>query len=177
MPDVKVMFPPDEVAKAVGRVAADIKRDYRDKNPLLVAILKSSFVFLADLVRALNMHLELDFARHFSYGRGVENSGKVRVIQRPATLVRGRDVIIVEDIVDTGLTLSLFLEALRRRKPASVKTCVLLEKPSRRKVAVPIDYLGFSVPDKFVVGYGLDYDEKFRYLPAICWLEDKSQEP
>ncbi|MBI2909364.1 MAG: hypoxanthine phosphoribosyltransferase [Chloroflexi bacterium] len=166
------MFTREEVGRAVERLATDIRRDYRGKNPLLVGILKGSFVLLADLVRSLNIPLELDFAKLSSYGCATETSGKVRVLYRLTTPVKGRHVIVIEDIIDTGLTVSCFLEALRRRKPASLKLCALLEKPARRRTPITIDYLGFSVPDKFIVGYGLDCDEKYRYLPDVCYLEE-----
>jgi len=163
-----------EVSDAVRRLAGAIRRDYRGKNPLLIGVLKGSFVFLADLVRALNIPLEVDFVQLSSYGRGrKESAGEVRVVREVGMPVEGRDVLVVEDIVDTGLSASLLLNYLSSKRPSSLKLCALLDKPSRRKVDVPIDYLGFTIPDKFVVGYGIDFDEKFRYLPDICVLEEK----
>ncbi|MEE8174691.1 MAG: phosphoribosyltransferase family protein, partial [Dehalococcoidia bacterium] len=116
--------------------------------------------------------VEIEFVRLSSYGAGKETSGKIRMVQGLSAPVRGRDVLVIEDIVDSGLTTTFLLDCLRRGKPASLRLCALLDKPSRRKVAVPIDYLGFTVPDKFLVGYGLDWDEGFRHLPDICVLEE-----
>jgi hypoxanthine phosphoribosyltransferase len=116
--------------------------------------------------------VEIDFVKLFSYGAGKKTSGKVSMVQGLKAPVKGRDVLVIEDIVDTGITISFLLDYLRKKKPASLKLCALTDKPSRRKVPVSIDYLGFTVPDKFIVGYGLDFDEKFRHLPDICFLED-----
>jgi len=135
-------------------------------------VLKGSFVFLSDLIRAVDIPLEIDFVRLSSYGAGTKSSGKVRVMQGLKTAIKGRHVLVIEDIVDTGLTISFLLDYLRRRRPASLKLCALFDKPSRRKVQVPVDYLGFSIEDYFVVGYGLDLDERFRYLPDLCVLEE-----
>jgi hypoxanthine phosphoribosyltransferase len=168
---LNVLFTQEQIIQTISRLAAEIKRDYQGKQPLLVAILKGSFVFLADLIRELDMPLEVDFVKLSSYGSGKTTSGKVKMVQGLNTPIQERDVLIVEDIVDTGLTLSSLLEHLRRKKPASLKLCALADKPSRRKVPVTIDYLGLTVPDKFIVGYGIDWDEKFRYLPNICILD------
>ena len=127
---------------------------------------------MADLIRQLDLPLELDFVRLSSYGAARESSGRVRVVQGVKTPIKGRDVLVIEDIVDTGITTSFLFDYLRKKKPASLKLCALTDKPSRRKVPVSIDYLGLSLPDKFVVGYGLDYDERFRNLPDIYALED-----
>ena len=171
-PQLKILISRDEIARTVERLAREISRDYQGRQPLLVGILKGSFVFMADLVRRLDLPLELDFVRLSSYGCVRETSGKVRVVQRLQTRIKGRDVLVVEDIVDTGTTISFLLDYLKKKKPASLKLCALADKPSRRRVPVPIDYLGFTVPDKFVVGYGLDCDERFRNLPDICVMED-----
>ena len=167
----RVLFRRDEVAAAVNRLAAEIRRDYQDKCPLLIGILMGSFVFMADLVRQLDFPLEVDFIRLSSYGRGKESSGMVKVVQGLRSPVRERHVLVVEDIVDSGLTTSFLLEYLKKKKPASVKLCALTEKPSRHQVPIVIDYLGLTVPDKFLVGYGLDWDEKLRNLPDICVLD------
>jgi hypoxanthine phosphoribosyltransferase len=169
---LKILISRDQIAKTVTRLALEINRDYQDKQPLLISVLKGSFVFMADLIRQLDLPLELDFVRLSSYGSARESSGKVRVVQGVKTSIKGRDVLVVEDIVDTGITISFLLDYLDKKRPASLKLCALTDKPSRRRVTVPIDYLGFSVPNKFVVGYGLDCDEKFRNLPHICTLED-----
>ncbi len=162
-----------EIDVAVRRLAGELNRDYAGRTPLLIGVLKGSFVFMADLVRYLDFPLEIDFARVSSYGSGRETSGKVRVLFGPTCTVRGRDVIVVEDIVDTGLSISHFLNYLRKRRPASLRLCALVDKPARRRVPVAIDYLGFTVPDRFLVGCGLDWGEKFRNLPDICALEDE----
>ncbi|TET50802.1 MAG: hypoxanthine phosphoribosyltransferase [Dehalococcoidia bacterium] len=171
-PQVKILIRRDQIAKAVDRLASEIKRDYQDKQPLLIGVLKGSFVFMADLIRQLDSPLELDFVRLSSYGAARESSGKVRVIQGVKTPVKGKDVLVIEDIVDTGITISFLLDYLKKKRPASLKLCALTDKPSRRKVPVPIDYLGFTVPNEFVVGYGLDCDQRFRNLPDICILEE-----
>jgi len=171
-PQLKILISRDEIAKAIDRLAHEIQRDYQDRQPLLIGVLKGSFVFMADLIRQLDLPLELDFVRLSSYGAARESSGKVKVIQGVKTPVKGRDVLVVEDIVDTGITISFLLDYLRKKKPTSLKLCVLTDKPSRRRVPVLIDYLGFTVPDKFIAGYGLDFDEKFRNLLDIYTLED-----
>ena len=168
----RILFTSDEIEARVKQLAADIKRGYLAKNPLLIGVLKGSFMFMADLVRLLDFSLEVDFIRLSSYGRGRESSGKIKVVQGLCSEVRGRDVLVIEDIVDTGLTISFLMDYLRKKKPASLKLCTLADKPSRRQIPVTIDYLGFTVPDKFLVGYGLDWDEGFRNLPDICVVED-----
>ncbi len=167
---LKPLLSEAQLEQAVARIATEISRDYGDKSPILVAILKGSFIFLADLVRRLNIPAEIEFVRLSSYGAGTVSSGKVAMVQGLNRSVAGRHVV-VEDIVDTGLTVALFLDHIRQSGPASLKLCSLLDKPSRRKTQVTIDYLGFSVPDRFVVGYGTDCGEKFRCLPCICSLE------
>jgi len=168
----KVLITGDEIRNAVARLAGEIRRDYEGKQPLLIGILKGSFVFMADLIRQLDLPLEVYFVVLSSYGAAKETSGKVRVVQGLRALIRGRDVLVIEDIVDTGTTISFLLDYLRKKKPASLRLCSLTDKPSRRRVPVSIDYLGFTLPDKFIVGYGLDWNEKFRYLPNLCFLED-----
>ena len=171
-PQLKILISHDEIAKAVDKLAREIKRDYKDKQPLLIGALKGSFVFMADLIRQLDLPLELDFIRLSSYGAAKESSGTVRVLQGIKTPIKGRDVLVVEDIVDTGITVSFLLDYLRKKQPTSLKLCALTDKPSRRRVPVSIDYLGFTVPDKFIVGYGLDFNQRFRNLPDIYILED-----
>lgn len=170
-----VLFTRQEIAAAVQSLAAAISRDYQDKNPLLISVLKGSFVFVADLVRCVDIPVEVEFIRLSSYGRDKTSSGKVRVVQGLCASVKGKDVLVVEDIVDTGRTTSFLLDYLRKRKPASLKLCTLLDKPSRREVPVTIDYLGLTVPNKFIVGYGVDWDEKFRHLPDICYVEGEDK--
>lgn len=167
-----VLFTREEISAAVERLAAEIEKDYPGKNLLLIGVLKGAFIFLADLVRHLGLPLEIDFVSLSSYGSGTESSGKIRVEQELRTPVRGLDVLVVEDIVDTGLTTSFLLDYLHKRKPASLKLCALTDKSSRRLTPVTIDYLGFTVPNKFLVGYGLDRNQKFRNLPHICYIEE-----
>ncbi|MBL7166302.1 MAG: hypoxanthine phosphoribosyltransferase [Dehalococcoidales bacterium] len=166
----EVLLSREEIAATVDRLAVEVSRDYTGKNPLLLGILKGSFVFMADLVRRLDFPLEIDFVRLSSYGQGTETTGNIRVVQGLRSPVRGRDVLVIEDIVDTGLTTTYFLDYLRKKKPASLRLCSLVDKPARHRVPVAIDYLGFTVPDRFLVGYGLDWDEKYRNLPDICVL-------
>jgi len=170
-PELHILLSHEQIEAAVKKLAAEIRQEYQDKYPLLICVLKGSFVFMADLIRHLDFPLEVEFIRLSSYGRGRESSGKIKVVQGLRSKVRGRDVLVVEDIVDTGLTTGFLLDYLRQKKPASLRLCALTDKPSRRQVPVTIDYLGFTVPDKFLVGYGLDLDEKFRNLPDIYVLE------
>ena len=166
-----ILISRQEIEVTINRLAGEINQDYRGKHPILIAVLKGSFVFLADLIRRLDLPLEIEFVRLSSYGRGKESSGKISVVQGLSAEVKGRHLLVVEDIVDTGLTTNFLLDYLRQKEPSSIKVCALTSKPSRRKFPVSIDYLGFTVPDKFLVGYGLDYDENFRNLPDICFIE------
>ncbi len=172
-PKPHILFHREEIETTVKRLAAEIKKDYEGKRPLLIGILKGSFMFMADLIRFLNVPLEVEFIRLSSYGRGRSTPGEIKVVQGLRSPIKGRDVLIIEDIVDSGLTISFLLDYLWKRKPASLKLCALTDKPSRRQAPVTIDYLGFTVPNKFIVGYGIDWDEKFRYLPDICFVEVK----
>ena len=167
----RVLIPQDKIRQAVAKLAAEIRRDYQGKQPLLIGILKGSFVFMADLVRELGLPVEVDFVKLSSYGSGTKTSGKVKVVQGLKTPIKGRDVLVVEDIVDTGLTVSFLMDYLRKKKPASLRLCALTDKPSRHEVPVTIDYLGFTVPDKFIVGYGIDWNEKFRHLKDMCCID------
>lgn len=170
-PEPHILFTKEDIEAAVGRLAAEIGKDYHAKNPLLIGVLKGSFVFMADLIRLLNFPLEVEFIGLSSYGRGTESSGEIEVVQGLCSSIKGRNVLVIEDIVDTGFTAAFLLDYLRKKKPASLKLCTLMDKPSRRQTPVTIDYLGLTVPDKFIVGYGIDWDEKFRYLPDICFVE------
>lgn len=171
-PQLETLISQYEIAKTVNRLAREIQKDYQDKQPLLVGVLKGSFVFMADLIRQLDLPLELDFVRLSSYGSAKASSGKVKVVQGLQTPIKGRNVLVVEDIVDTGITTCFLLEYLKKRNPASLKLCALTDKPSRHRLPVSIDYVGFTVPDKFIVGYGLDCDQKFRNLADIYVIED-----
>lgn len=174
MHKLRVLLTRDEIRNKVAELAAEIRRDYQEKYPLLIGVLKGSFVFMSDLVRTLDIPVEIDFVRLASYGAGKETSGKIRVVQGLKTPITERHVLVIEDIVDSGLTVRFLLRYLGRRRPSSLKLCTLFDKPSRRMVEVSIDYLGFSIPDAFIVGYGLDLDENFRYLPNLCVLEEQN---
>lgn len=167
-----MLYPREQIQATVAALARDITRDYAGKNPLVIGVLKGSFVFLADLTRRLEFPLEIEFVRLSSYGRGTSSSGKVTVVHGMRASVKGRHVLVVEDIVDTGLSITHLLESLRVKKPASLRLCCLLDKPARRRVPVEIHYRGFTVPDRFLVGYGLDHAEQYRNLPDICYLEE-----
>ena len=168
---LRVLVTRAEIESTVKKLAADVTRDYKDKSPILVGILKGSFMFMADLVRHLDFPLDIEFVRLSSYGSGQQTSGKVKMLQGLKLDVKDRHVLVVEDIVDTGITVAFFLDYLKERKPASVRLCALTDKPARHRVSVKIDYTGITVPDKFLVGYGLDCDEKYRNLPDICVME------
>jgi hypoxanthine phosphoribosyltransferase len=169
--NLQVLYTRSEIETAVTRLAEEITRDYQGGKPILVSVLKGSVIFLADLARRLEFPLELEFVQLSSYGSGTESSGKIRMAQVLKTPLKDRDVLIVEDIVDSGQSMAFLLEQLRKKKPASIKLCCLLDKPSRRKVAVTVDYRGFIAPNKFIVGYGMDYAEQYRNLPEICVIE------
>jgi hypoxanthine phosphoribosyltransferase len=163
----------DEIQHRIRTLAAEIERDYPDGEEIhLVAVLKGGFMFMADLVRAMSARVTMDFMAVSSYGKETKSSGQVRVLKDLDSSLEGRHVIIVEDIVDTGLTLHYLQDILRARAPKTVRTACLLSKPSRRQVDVTVDYIGFTIEDRFVVGYGLDYAEKYRNLPYIAVLED-----
>jgi len=168
---LRVIIPRTEIASAVGRLASEITCDYRDKDPVLLGILKGSFIFLADLVRRLDFPLHVEFVWLASYGAGRQSSGAVELVQALRTPLHSRNVLVVEDIIDTGVTLSFLMEYLRQEGPASLRLCALLDKPSRRQADIAINYLGLTVPDEFLVGYGLDCNERYRNLPDICALE------
>jgi hypoxanthine phosphoribosyltransferase len=164
----------DEAAlqQRVKELASSISRDYAETTPLLICVLKGGVAFLVDLMRSLKIPHEIDFMAISSYGgRRTESSGVVQIVMDLSTSIEGRDVLVVEDIVDSGRTLDYLLRMLRTRQPASLRVCVLLTKPSRREIDVPLDYVGFAIQDKFVVGYGLDFDEKYRNLPFVGVLK------
>jgi hypoxanthine phosphoribosyltransferase len=171
-PVKRLLFSQQEITSAVDRLAAEISRDYQGKTPVLVGVLKGVFIFMADLVRRLDLPLEIEFVRLSSYGSSRQTSGEVRMVQDLSCSLKGRDVLVVEDIIDSGLTLAFLLEYLNNQDPESLKLCTLLDKPSRRKIQIKIDYLGLTVPDGFLVGYGLDCDQRYRNLPDIWVLED-----
>ena len=159
-----------EIVKDLGR---RISEDYKDKNLLLVSVLKGSVVFMADLMRAITVPCEIDFMCVSSYASGTTSSGVVKIIKDLDINLEGKDVLIVEDILDSGRTLNYIISILEKRNPASIKICTLLDKPERRVVDLYADYSGAEVPDEFVVGYGLDYDEKYRNLPYVGVLKEE----
>jgi hypoxanthine phosphoribosyltransferase len=166
----EVLVDADELQARVADIAEEINRDYEGKELLLVAILKGAVPFLADLMRHLRVPCELDFMAVSSYGSATDSSGVVRILKDLDAPLEGRDVLIVEDIVDSGLTLQYLLRTLEARHPASLEVCALLTKPERRKIDLPARYIGFEIPDKFAIGYGLDYAERYRNLPYVAAL-------
>jgi hypoxanthine phosphoribosyltransferase len=169
---VCTLYTREQIQATIKTLAADITHDYYGKNPLLIGILKGSFMFMADLVRALDFPLEIEFVRVSSYGKNKQSSGKINMVQGIRIPVKNRHVLIVEDIIDTGLSIQHVFDSLTRKKPASLKVCALFDKPARRQVSLSVDYIGLPVPDKFLVGYGLDWAEQYRYLPDICYIEE-----
>ena len=167
-----ILLSREQIDQRVAVLGREITRDYSDKGGVhVVGVLKGSFVFMADLVRHVDVPVTLDFLALSSYAAGTTSSGEVKLLKDLDAALAGRHVVVVEDIVDTGLTLSYLHEILRARGPASIRTACLLSKPSRRKVDVPVDYVGFTIEDRFVVGYGLDYAEQYRHLPYIGVLD------
>ena len=170
----RVLISREDIAQKVNEMALAISEEYNGKNLLIVGILKGAMIFMADLVRAISIDVQFDFMAVSSYGSSSKSTGVVRIIKDLDQNIQGRHILVVEDIVDTGLTLNYLLDILKAREPASVRICALLDKPSRREVNVPVDYNGFSIPDEFVVGYGLDYNEMYRNLPEIYVLKQEA---
>ncbi|MEG6617299.1 hypoxanthine phosphoribosyltransferase [Peptococcaceae bacterium 1198_IL3148] len=171
-PDVlKISLTEEEIKARVKELGQQISKDYEGESVLTIGILKGAMIFLADLVRNITVPTSFDFMAVSSYGSSTQSSGAVRILKDLDKSIEGKHVIIVEDIVDTGLTLNYLVDNLRARGPKSIKICTLLSKPDRRTVGVDIDYNGFTIPDEFVVGYGLDYDERYRNLPYIAVLK------
>ena len=169
---LSVLITRNSIEEAVTRLARQIGTDYAGGSLVAVGILKGAFIFMADLVRQVGLPLEVDFMTVSSYGSGTEPSRQFSVLQDLTVDVRDKDVLVIEDIVDSGYTVSYVMKHVAEHGARSVRLCALTDKPSRRETPVNIDYLGFTVPNKFVVGYGLDFDNKFRYLPDICALEN-----
>jgi hypoxanthine phosphoribosyltransferase len=170
-PDIgEIIVQADDLQHRVAELGAQISRDYADRDLLLVGVLKGAVFFLADLMRQIDVPCEVDFMAVASYGSATESSGVVRILKDLDIAIEGRDVLIVEDIVDSGLTLQYLLRSLQARNPASLEVCALLTKPSRRAVELPARYIGFEIPDKFAIGYGLDHAEKYRNLPYVAAL-------
>jgi hypoxanthine phosphoribosyltransferase len=163
----EILLSEEQLRARVAELGVQLAADYAGRNPVLVSVLKGSIIFLADLIRATPIPLALDLMEVSSYGSQTESSGQVRILKDLSSSIQGRDVIVVEDIIDTGLTLNYLLRYLAERQPASIRVCCLLDKPARRLAEIDIDYRGFTIPDRFVVGYGLDFDERYRNLPYV----------
>lgn len=168
----EILVQQDDLAHRVQALGAEITADYEGKSLLLVGVLKGAFFFLSDLMRKIDVACEVDFMAVASYGSSTDSSGVVRILKDLDVSIEGRDVLIVEDIVDSGLTLSYLLRTLSARDPASLEVCALLTKPERRKVDLPIRYEGFEIADRFAIGYGLDHGERFRNLPYVAVLAE-----
>jgi hypoxanthine phosphoribosyltransferase len=168
----EILVPADALSRRVSELAAEVSRDYAGKDLVLIGVLKGAVFFLSDLMRQLDVPVEVDFMAVASYGSATKSSGVVRILKDLDAVIEGRHVLIVEDIVDSGLTLQYLLRNLAGRSPASLEVCALLIKPQRQKVELKTRYVGFEIPDRFVIGYGLDYDERYRNLPFVAALRD-----
>jgi hypoxanthine phosphoribosyltransferase len=166
-PKKEILFSHDEIQRRVKELAGQISRDYAGSELIVIGILKGAFIFLADLIRAISIPCSVDFVRCASYGTGSESSGRIVLTKDIETSIKGRNVLIVEDIIDTGLTLKYLVEWLNERNPRSLKVCSFIDKRKRRKIFFESDYVGFTVDDGFLVGYGLDFNERYRFLPEI----------
>lgn len=167
----RILITEEQIKEKVLELGKKISEDYKDKKLMLVSVLKGSCVFIADLMRSITIPLSIDFMCLSSYGSGSQTTGRVKIVKDLDTDIRGYDLLFIEDILDSGITLINVLDMFKKRNPASVKLCALLSKPGRRKVQISLDYCGFIIPDEFVVGYGLDYNEKYRNLPYIGILK------
>ena len=169
--DIEVLIGQEQIARRVRELGAQIERDFQGKDLVLLGVLKGSYIFISDLARAIDLPIAVDFIALSSYGEATESSGVVKITSDLSRPIEGKHVVIVEDIVDTGLTMRYLLDNMATRHPASVKLCTLLHKPARARTRIPIDYLGFSIEDRFVVGYGLDSAERYRNVPFIGVLK------
>ena len=169
----EILVPAEALERRVSELAAEISRDYQDKDLVLVGVLKGAVFFLSDLMRQLEIPVEVDFMAVASYGSATKSSGVVRILKDLDAAIEGRDVLIVEDIVDSGLTLQYLLRNLNGRNPRSLEVCALLIKPERQKVDLPTRYVGFEIPNRFAIGYGLDHAERYRNLPYVAALKDR----
>ena len=169
------MFTEEQIREKVAELGKQIENDYKGEEVLVVGILKGANMFTCDLIRQIDLDVKIDFMSVSSYGSGTESSGTVRILKDLDTDIKGRNVLIVEDIIDSGRTLSNLVKELQIREPKSLKLCTLLDKPSRRVVDVDVEYVGFEIEDKFIVGYGIDYAEKYRNLPYIGIVEDVAE--
>lgn len=168
----EVLYPREVIEKRVKELAVAISRDYEGKELIVIGILKGAFIFMADLIRCLSIPCRVDFVRLASYGAGASSSGKVVMTKDIETSIKDKDILIVEDIVDTGLTLSFLVDWLKERNPRTIRVCAFLDKRKRRKAPFEADYVGFVIDDGFIVGYGLDFNEKARFLPDICVIRE-----
>ena len=166
----EVLIDQDTLRTRVEELGAEISVDYEGRDLLLVGVLKGAIFFISDLMRELTVPCEIDFMAISSYGAGTDSSGVVRILKDLEINISGRDVLVVEDIIDSGLTLSYLMRSLRARKPASLEICALLTKPERREIDVPVKFVGFEIPNRFVIGYGLDFAERYRNLPYVAVL-------
>ena len=166
-----ILYSEEQLRQRVKELGGQITADYAGKEPVLASVLRGSYIFMADLTRAIDLPVTVDFMAVSSYGAGTKSSGQVEIKKDLSDSIEGRDLIIVEDILDSGNTLFYLMEILKARKPASIRICTLIDKPDRRTQPIVADYVGFTIPDAFVVGYGLDYDEKYRNLPYVGILK------
>ena len=167
----QILYTEEELRKRVKELGCQITADYAGREPLLISVLRGSYIFMADLTRSINLNVTVDFMSVSSYGAGTVSSGQVEIKKDLSSSIEGKDLIIVEDILDSGNTLYYLMDVLRARKPASVRLCTLMDKPERRAKPIKADYVGFTIPDAFIVGYGLDYAEKYRNLPYVGVLK------
>lgn len=167
----EILFTAEQIQEIVQRIGKKISEDYADKDLIMISVLKGSLMFMADLMRSVTIPCSIDFLSVTSYGSGTTTTGEVRILKDLDITLEGKDVLVVEDILDSGMTLSFLLKSLQARNPRSIRLCTLLDKPERRRVDIKADYVGVQVPDKFIVGYGLDYAEKYRNLPYIGVLK------
>ena len=168
----KILISEEEIKATIKRLAKQISEDYKDKNLLMISVLKGSVLFMSDLMRELTIHCRIDFMAMSSYSGGIKSSGVAKIVKDLDMPVEGYDVLVVEDILDSGITLTYIIELLSSRKPSSIKICTLLDKPEKRKTGLQADYVGHVVPDEFVIGFGLDYDERYRNLPFVGVLKE-----
>jgi hypoxanthine phosphoribosyltransferase len=171
----EVLVPAEELQRRIRELGVEISRDYADRDLIMIGVLKGAILFLADLMRELTVPCEVDFMAVSSYGSATDSSGVVRILKDLDSSIEGRNVLIVEDIIDSGLTLQYLLRNLRARNPASVEVCALLTKPDRRRVELPIRYVGFEIPNRYVIGYGLDYAQRYRNLDCVAVLNERDQ--
>jgi hypoxanthine phosphoribosyltransferase len=171
----EVLVPAEELKRRIRELGAEISRDYEGRDLIMIGVLKGAVLFLADLMRELTVPCEVDFMAVSSYGSATDSSGVVRILKDLDSSIEGRNVLIVEDIIDSGLTLQYLLRNLRARDPASLEVCSLLTKPDRRRVELPIRYVGFEIPNRYVIGYGLDYAQRYRNLDCVAVLNERDQ--